>query len=295
MEGRTAANVRAFDGSLADAHGLLAVERATFNESPYSAEQIQAMLTDSPQRAWLAFEQGSVAGFAVAFVTNGLLGSCWEIDLLAVTPAWTGRGLATRLIQAASEHGTQVACRARAFVANDNPASVRAFTRVGFRAGPETCRLLIYRSKGAILRSGSSPGIAVSETTLPVEAKDWLMRFPEIDLPSHDFRSGLTLLLAEKDSRPAGYAELIEVQTLLYHGVWIESLVAPSPAVHDALVRHTVERAKTAGLDEIGAMVPKSKQPLQDSLLSHGFRSLGDFYRLAADLPLPSFTQSRYV
>jgi hypothetical protein len=95
------------------------------------------------------------------------------------------------------------------------------------------------------------------------------------------------LLLAEQDGQPAGYAELIEVETLLYRGVWIESIQAQSRSVYEALVHEAANQAITAGLDEIGALVPDRDWPLQDSLVARGFRSLGDFYWLTAGLPLP--------
>ena len=74
MKPTAATTIRAFDGSLADAEGLLAVERATFDESPYSAEQVRAMLTEGSQRAWLALAAGQIVGFVIAFPTYGLGG-----------------------------------------------------------------------------------------------------------------------------------------------------------------------------------------------------------------------------
>jgi ribosomal protein S18 acetylase RimI-like enzyme len=124
--------VRPFDGSLADAEGLLAVERATLEESPYSPEQVQTMLADGSQRAWLAVAEDRAVGFVIGFVTHGLAGAQWEIDLLAVHPDWTGQGLAKRLIGAASAFGAGLAQRARAVVAVDNTVSRRVFERVGF-------------------------------------------------------------------------------------------------------------------------------------------------------------------
>ncbi len=278
--------IRAFDGSLADAEGLLAVERATFDESPYSAAQVRAMLTDGPQSAWLALAEGNVVGFVVAFPTSGLRGVCWEMDLLAVHSRWTGHGLATRLIQAAAAHGAGVARRARAVVATDNLASVRAFRRAGFQTMPETCRLLIYRTDRLSSRPVTTPGVAIREADSIADAANWLAD----PLPAHD-DPNLILLLAEQGGQPAGYAELIEVQTLLYHGVWIESLVASAQAVRKALVQQALTQARIAALDEVGAMVPQSNWPLQQVLVAAGFRSLGDFHWLTAELPPPDLAE----
>jgi ribosomal protein S18 acetylase RimI-like enzyme len=286
-EGRTAIGIviRAFDGSLADAEGLLVVERATFDESPYSAEQVRALLTGGTQRAWLAMAGSTVTGFVAIFPTYGLRGPCWEIDLLAVHPDWAGRGLATRLIRAATACGEQVAGGARAVVAADNGASVRAFARAGFRPGPEVCHLLIYRTDGPEAHPWSALGVTFRETTDPAEVQPLGGR--PGDLPVRHDVLDCTLLLAEQHGQPAGYAELIDVQTILYRGVWIESLVASTQVMREALVQQAVDRATAAGLDEIGAMVPKSDWPRQKAFLARGFRSLGNFCWLTAGLPLP--------
>ncbi len=103
----------------------------------------------------------------------------------------------------------------------------------------------------------------------------------------------MTLLLAQVDEQPAGFAELIEVETLLYRGVWIETFEAGDPSVRQALVDAAVDAAVAAGLDEIGAMVPEDKWLLRDALLARGFRSLGDFRWHLARLPLPGIAGSR--
>jgi ribosomal protein S18 acetylase RimI-like enzyme len=285
--------IRRFAGSLVDAEGLLAVERATFDESPYSAEQVQAMLTSGAQRAWLAVNGGQVIGFVVAFSTTGLRGPCWEIDLLAVHPEWTGQRLATRLIRTAAAGGIEVARRARAAVAGDNAASARAFLRAGFRRA-EACKLLIHQIKGLSPRPWTALGVTVREATSLEEAARWL---PEDTVSSvqggsvtqHEPQGdGSPIhLLAEYHGRPAGYGELIRVQTLLYRGLWIELLAASTQTVRVALVNEALNRALSMGLDEIGMMVPEGEQSLQETLLEAGFRSLGDFDWLRAELPLP--------
>jgi ribosomal protein S18 acetylase RimI-like enzyme len=283
--------VRPFAGSLADAQGLLAVERATFNECPYDAAHLCAMLTDGPQRIWLALAEDSVVGFAAAFLTGRVDGASWEIDLLAVHPDWEGRGLATRLIRLATIFGADLAPRARAVVATDNLASLRAFRHAGFRPLPGSFNLLIYRSPGGLstypLANG---GVTIHEAGSPGEAAAWLADA----LPAHDV-PGLTLLLAEQGGQPVGYAELVEAQTILYHGLWIESLTALAQRVRQALVQRAVRQAQAAGLDEIGAMVSQDNWPLQQALLAAGFRSLGDFRWLVAELPLPDLIQQDRV
>jgi GNAT superfamily N-acetyltransferase len=270
---------------------LLAVEQATFNESPYSPREIQAMLTSGSQRAFLAVQGDAVRGFVVAFPTHSLHGPRWEIDLLAVHPAWTGQGLATQLVGAAAASGVGVAERARAAVATDNSASTKAFARAGFRPVPEMCHMLIIRTEGLERRPWLPAGVSLWETGDLLEAADWLPdeTTPSRSGPQRDLAAmeGTTLLLAERGGRPAGHAELVQVQTLLYSGLWIESLAAPEEAIRRSLVVAALNRAKAAGLGEVGAMVPRSNWPWQQTLLAEGFRSQGDFVWLTAPLLPP--------
>lgn len=295
--------IRLFNGSLTDAEGLLAVERATFDESPYTPEQVRAMLVEGPQRAWLAVQDEGVAGFAIGFPVTGLHGSWWEVDLLAVHPDWRGRRLGHRLIEAAMAHGATLARKARALVADDNGASEQAFLRAGFRVIPGDRELLILRpgEKARLVRTRWNGH--VREASSRSEAIECLACLPGAVPPAGRAperwgdetgegpgAKGLTLLLAEQRpdlerARPAGCAELIEVQTLLYHGVWIESLRAASPGACGALVEQAVERVFEADLDEIGVVVQEQDRTLQRTLRSAGFRSLGGFRWLVAQMP----------
>jgi len=329
--------IRAFDGSLADAEGLLAVEQATFDECPYTAHQIQAMLQPgnatpiekchpeqcegpeskitilseakdqnrhSLQCAWLAVNDnpvgtpnGNVVGFVTAFPVSSLEGIWWEIDLLAVHPDWQGRGLGRQLIRAAAAGGEGLVNRSRAVVATGNRRSTRAFTHAGFQVQPSACTLLIRRfdeqapwpqpASGVTVHQAASPAGAApiqnpeslcrpllpAKTAILSEAKD-------------QNRHLLTLLLAEDCDCPAGQVELIQVQTLLYRGIWIESLGASSRQVRETLVYHALSRAIAAGLDEVSAVVQQQNQPLLHTLLACGFRSLGTYRWLTAKLPL---------
>jgi len=309
----SAVTIRPFDGSLADAEGLLAVERATFDESPYTAEAVQAMLLEGPQCAWLAVQGDKIAGFSIAFLVTGVRGSWWEMDLLAVHPDWRGHRLGRRLVEAATAYGAGVARQARAVVADDNGASTQAFLRAGFQGTPGMRNLLIYRPQDRATRcpkvSRPSPrwGGRVREAATPGDVAGYLACLsalgPDAVAPPDPGGAmggmgkpgtrGVTLLLAEQGGAGtgacpynlAGYAELIEVQTLLYRGVWIESLLASTRAAREVLVEHTLNRAREAGLDEVGALVHEHNWPLEQALLNAGFRSLGGFRWLVAQLP----------
>lgn len=289
---REAVIIRAFQDSLADAEGLLDVERATFDESPYAAHEVQAMLARGTQRAWLAMGEDRVIGFVVAFVTNSLAGPCWEIDLLAVRPDWAGRGVATRLIQAAAAYGARSAPRARAAVASNNPGSARAFTRSGFRRDA-LCELFIFRPEGRPPGPWTAVGMTVREACSSKEIAPLLTKGTIQPAPGEPDSAGspgdLTFLLAERNGQPIGYVELVQVQTLLYRGAWIESLVAATPLVSAALVHSAMTWAVRADLDEVGMMVPAPGLSLRETFHDAGFQSLGDFDWLVAELPLSGF------
>jgi ribosomal protein S18 acetylase RimI-like enzyme len=282
--------VRAFDGSLADAEGLLSVEKVTFKESPYTTTQVQAMLSSGTQRAWLALAGDQVIGFVVAFSTHGLRGPRWEIDLLAVHPDWTRRGLATCLLEAAATHGATVAGKARAVVSTENYGSGRAFARAGFRRS-ERCELLIFRPQDGAPRPWHALGVTIREARGRQDLESCLQQGfspPGAGVQSSTLeRCGWTLLVAESHDRIAGCAELSEVQTLLYHGVWIESLAASRQVVRIALAHEALNHAAAAGLDEIGMMVPAGDYSLRVALKESGFRSLGQFDWYETELPMP--------
>jgi hypothetical protein len=94
------------------------------------------------------------------------------------------------------------------------------------------------------------------------------------------------LLVAESQAEVVGCAELSEVQTLLYRGLWIESLVASRQVVRIALAHDALNHAVAAGLDEIGMMVPVSDYSLRVALNESGFRSLGQFDWFETELPV---------
>lgn len=306
------AHIRPFENAGADAEGVLAVEQATFAESPYDADQVQDLLADERQRAWVAVSSQGVVGFVISFLTEGLARRWWEIDLLAVLPAWRGKGLATRLIQAAAATGAVQAPQARAFTADDNVASAGAFRRAGFCRAGELFELLIHRKKDPAPIVQPVAGVSIREAASGEELAPWLDGLRGAGARTLDLEGGaweadathrplalpadakgLTLLLAERDGQPAGYAELVRVETLLYRGYWIEELAALDRWVRQALVQEVTGLGRRAGVDEIGAMVPHSNGRLRRELLCSGYRSLGSYHRLTAKLPLPDPNSAR--
>lgn len=295
--------IRPFRNTRADAEGVLAVERATFAESPYDADQVQALLANGRQHAWLAVDSQEVVGFVISFLSEGLHRRWWEIDLLAVLPAWRGRRLATRMIQAAAETGATQARWTRAFAADDNTASARAFGRAGFHQAPELFELLIFRTEDQAPPFRSVADISIRQATEGQELAPWLTRSPGRD--DKELAGSLQpmalpggppspiVLLAERNGQPVGYVELVGVETLLYRGFWIEELTASDRLVRQGLVQEVTRHAQQMGADEIGAMAPHSNGRLRTELLCTGYRSLGSYYELTAELPLPHMGADR--
>jgi ribosomal protein S18 acetylase RimI-like enzyme len=300
--------IRPFDGSLRDAEGLLAVDRGTFAESPYHADQVVHLLTRGEQRAWLAIVEGEVTGFVTAFPTYTLHGRNWEVDLAAVKPAFQRQGIATELIKAAVEgaggHGLD---KARAVVATDNPASQRAFTKAGFTPDETLCHLLLYEIRGFAPRPLDSGSVTVRDLALSSEEAVAVLRLGQgLTLRPDDVlalasRQANEILVAVRGEEIVGFAELLYVETLLYRGIWLESLSAQGTdrEIQAALISEAVERAKRKRLDEIGCLVPTCKRGmaegaerarnvqnhvLREALVGQGFGVVNEYYIFRRDL-----------
>ena len=301
--------LRSFKAGLSDARGILAVDRATFNDCPYPPDQIVHLLTSGEQRAWVAEVDGSVAGFVTAFPTRTLKADGWEVDLLAVHPQHQRQGIGTALIKQAVNGATgSGAMQARAVVAVKNQASRRAFEVADFRVLPKTHHLMRCDVAGATARP-SAPGMeAVRPLTRDADAQRVLQLAPSltrtVEEVAHLADVGTnTYLVAECDGRVTAFVEMVKVQTLHYAGAWVETLVAPvlsaarisrpgSPSVVEGaylggavpLIASAVEWAKAEGLDEIGCLVAVQDWQLHHAFASEGFTSAGEYLVLMQTL-----------
>jgi ribosomal protein S18 acetylase RimI-like enzyme len=95
---------------------------------------------------WVAEAQGEIVGFVSAFMTRARGGQTrWEIDLIAVEPAYQGQGIGAKLIANIYRDGqVRGADLARALIRVDNLPSQRAFSRIGFSSDGEIYQLLIW-------------------------------------------------------------------------------------------------------------------------------------------------------
>jgi len=284
--------IRSFDGSLRDAEGMLAVDRGTFAESPYDSDQVIHLLTRGEQRAWLAIVEGEVTGFVTAFPTHTLYGRNWEVDLVAVQPAFQKQGIATELIKAAvGGAGGRSLDMARAVVATDNPASQRAFTKAGFTPDETLCDLLLYEIRGFAPRPLDSGSVTVRDLALSGQEVGAVLRLGQgLTLRPNDVlalasRQANEILVAVRGEEIVGFAELLYVETLLYRGIWLESVIAQGAdrEVQAALISEAVERAKRQRLDEVGCLVNAENHLLREALAGQGFGVVNEYYIFRRD------------
>ncbi len=282
--------IRRFGGTLADAHGILAVEQQTFHECPYPPEELRERLSRPEQRPWLAEVDGRIVGFLAGLQTCGWRGPQLEADLLAVEPAWQRRGIATALLLALRRDAPG-AYMLRGAVNLHNPASSGAFSRAGFQPSARTYDLMLYRIRGRVPRPLPAWGGDIHPLRDAQEAEQ--VAALDRDLPSADhlWRASheprTTVLVATAAGAPVGAAELLEVHTVLYSGLWLETLLT-SPGTQRAcgpLIAAAVEIAKERALDEVGCLVPQQSWPSRSALLQEGFAPL-DTYRTWTARPL---------
>ncbi len=290
--------LRPFNGTLDDARGILAVDRATFDDCPYTPEQIVCLLTEPCEgsepsqglQTWVAEVEGSIVGFVAAFATRTLQADGWEVDLLAVHPRYQGQGLGAALVgQAVAGATSSGATRARAVTAVENRASRCTFEAAGFRAWPQAYHLLRCDVAGAVARPPLPGAEAVRSLAGEVEAQQVLQLAPTLPRRAPEVArlleaGAITLLAVARGGRLAAFVELLRVQTLLYAGVWLETLVTPQPADMALLIAAAVEQVRAEGRDELGCLVAAGDWRLHHAFVSQGFASLGQYWVMVRNL-----------
>jgi GNAT superfamily N-acetyltransferase len=83
-----------------------------------------------PAGAWVAEDEGTIVGVALAIVRESL----WGLSLLAVDPARQSRGLGRRLLAAALTHDDDT--NAGIIVSSSDPRAMRGYHLAGFRLIP---------------------------------------------------------------------------------------------------------------------------------------------------------------
>lgn len=278
---------------MSDARAIIEIDRATFADCPYSAEQIVALEADPGQHAWLAEDGSRIVGYVSAFVTHSLAASRWEVDELAVHPQAQGQGIGTALVARALEVGGQQAGlhEARALVAVDNLSSQRVFVKSGFRA-VDTVHLLSYRVNGRVPRPPRPnaptvrPALGREDEALARllgKKSDGAVRMIE-QLRRADVRYLAAVGTNEGAAGVLGGAELIHVRTLQYEGLWVESLAVTKRGAMEnraalALLGAAIEAVKQdERMDLVGYLVAPRDEALYSAAVAEGM-TLVDVYK----------------
>ncbi len=264
--------IRLWQPTEEDARALLRVDGETFRQCPYGEGELVTLAREGALHVWLGFLAGEPVGYACAFRTEGLEGPRWELDLLAVRPAFRGRGWGKALIRAACQ-GAPPGALVRAWVATGNAASQRAFAAAGFQPLPGSCELWAYAIRGLQPRAPDRAWPQISPVETPEMARAWA-----------EGRGGPAEAIAARlmDLREAGVVAwlagqeagllALPVQTLHYRGLWLEDLWARDPwgRAVAALLFHAVEWAKAQERDEVGIMLPEAS-PWREALPAQGY------------------------
>ena len=151
-----------------DLPGLVQVKQLTWPEEAVRPGQVEKILHDPAHDIFVVEMQGQVAGFIDGFVTQSAQGELrWEIDLLAVHPAWRSRQLGQQLILACLKAGQKRgAAFARALIQTANRASQISFERCGFQCQPEMLNLYVAPADEVLFSSDESNGYMLAVHTI---------------------------------------------------------------------------------------------------------------------------------
>lgn len=265
--------------TLEDARRLLAIENASLGDSDYTPRQALAVLRRPEQHALLALEGDEAVGFCSCLFTPTTVGARLEIDLLGVLPSHQGRGLGTALIWAAQQEACGQGIRqVRAVVAVDNAASLRAFARnLIAPVGPPRA-LLVYAIHGFAPRESLPCGWQVRVLHRGAVTSPTGDRF--------DAGQGRTVhCISQPAQGTVALGECLQVHTLCYRGLWLETAWSADDEALAVLLRWLVEYAKRRKLDEVGHLCDApADSPARQVWLAEGYTSVGDYYVLQGRL-----------
>lgn len=269
-----------------DARAILRVEEETFRDCPYGEERLAGLAGGGCLRTWIARHGAEPAGYVSGFETPGLDGVRWEVDLVAVRPAFRGQGLAPALIRASLEAAAPGAL-ARAWVAVGNRASAHAFRKAGFAPGPGAYELWAYTIRGLVPRPPDPSWPPVG----PAQSEAWAAGRWGPEVHAHQVARVARLVGTDAalwQAGPAAGCLALPVQTLHYAGLWLEEVWLGTNWRRGlpALLAHAVETAKQGELDEVGIMLP-AHVPWRDILPAQGY-GLVEAYRLFRVKKCPS-------
>lgn len=180
----------------------------------------------SDHALFVAVTEDGLCGFVDNFLTRSSQGTIrWEVDLLAVHPAFRNRGIGKALVmaslKAAWDSGANLA---RALIREENTASQRVFAACGFTVENERRSLYVWNS------NTSSP--------FPIEHEE---------------------------------GHFIEVDTINYHGIWLEEVFTLQAFQSAAL------KTINLGADIAGAVLPAEDAFIIQSASRAGYHFAGNY------------------
>ncbi|MBZ0279618.1 MAG: GNAT family N-acetyltransferase [Anaerolineae bacterium] len=128
-----------------DIEDIIQVKQAVWPDEAADAALMRQVIWDAAHLTQVAIVDDGVVGFVDGFNTLSLKGvPQWNLDLIAVHPAFQGRGIASDLMRANTGAGRDTgAGQARGLVAVDNVASQRTFMRCGYVCDEVVCGLYV--------------------------------------------------------------------------------------------------------------------------------------------------------
>lgn len=118
-----------------DRDAIAQIKSLTWPDEPVRRERISEVLADPGHHTLIAWYGEAPAGFIDAFITEESSVQRWEVDLLAVAPAFRGRRLGDTLIEQSCRRAGASAVRlCRALIEVNNTPSRISFERSGFES-----------------------------------------------------------------------------------------------------------------------------------------------------------------
>jgi len=124
---------------------MIEIDRLTFQDCSYDATYLSENVLNERYPAWVAWLDDAPAGFICLMEVQNLhYHACW-VDLVAVIPEHSNRGIARALIGVAEAHGRTIGAEfISALVRKDNHSSLKAFEKQNFKSVTGGFELMIH-------------------------------------------------------------------------------------------------------------------------------------------------------
>lgn len=178
-----------------DATAIGAIMQTVWSENPPDIDRIVHVINDRHHATLIGGVVDIVAGFVDGFMTETAEGVArWEVDLLAVHPAFQRRGIASSLVEACTQVAIERgAVLARGLVAVGNTGSERAFARCGYTTDRIVYELLVASKDG---KSRLSEAVDVMPHIITVHT----LNYSGLWVEGQRTKTGLTVALSRLGS-----------------------------------------------------------------------------------------------